>query len=248
MALIQALDGLMTRVALAGAELAAPWVVLGFQLVMTLGGIAIAYLVGLFPDGRLERRFERRVLGGLWALLVLPPLVSLGRPTLLLPSHARLPELPNPYAVSALEPVGIVASWGVAMLQGVVALGVVLLALRYRRSAEERRRRIRWLLLPALFAAGVAVVDLVFWHLFGGAPSAAGDVTMSALWILTIASLPAAIAIALVRPTFSTSSGGCASRWCTGRCGCSSRPPMWSRRLGWGWPPGGTCRWGWPSR
>lgn len=199
-ALIQVLDGLMTRAAIAGAEPAVPWVVLGFQLAMTLGGIAIAHLIGLFPDGRLERRFERRVLGGLWALLALPPLVLLGRPTLLLPSYVRVPEPPNPYAVPALEPLGTVASWGVAMLQGVFAVGVILLVLRYRRSAEERRRRIRWLLLPALFAAGVAVLDLAFWHLFGGAHSTAADVTMSALWILTIASLPVVIAIALVRP------------------------------------------------
>lgn len=199
-ALIQALDGLMTRAAIAGVEPAVPWVVLGFQLMMTLGGIAIAHLIGLFPDGRLERRVERRVLGCSWALLALPPLVLLGRPTLLLPSYARVPELPNPYAVSALEPLGTVASWGVAMLQGVFAVGVVLLVLRYRRSTEERRRRIRWLLLPALFAAAVAVVDLAFWHLFDGAPSTAADVTMSALWIATIASLPVAIAIALVRP------------------------------------------------
>lgn len=199
-ALIQALDGLMARAISAGVEAGLPWMVLGFQLVMALGGIAIAHLIGLFPDGHLERRSERWLLGSLWALLALPPLVLLGRPTLLLPSYYRVADVANPYAVSALEPVGAVASWGVAMLQGVFAVGVLLLALRYRRSAEQRRRRIRWLLLPALFAAGVAVLDLVFRHLFEGTPTAVADATMSALWILTIASLPTAIAIALVRP------------------------------------------------
>jgi hypothetical protein len=51
-----------------------------------LGGIAIAHLLGLFPDGRVQRPYERRVLRSLWWLLVLPPLAFVGGPTLVFPS------------------------------------------------------------------------------------------------------------------------------------------------------------------
>jgi hypothetical protein len=53
-----------------------------------------------------------------------------------------------------------------------------------------------------MFTAAVVAIDMIAWRRFpDGSPSLTAEVTLSALWILAIASLPVAIAIALLRPT-----------------------------------------------
>jgi signal transduction histidine kinase len=201
-AVVQLLDGLVIRWVPSGDPSWTAWLVLAYQAASAAAGIAIAHLFGLFPDGRAQRPYERRILSSLWWLLALPPLVLIGRETLLLPSYHMLDDLPNPYHLEVLAPVGLVAGVGVAALQAVFVLGVALLIPRYRRADSDARRRIRWLLPPALFAAAVAAIDFVAWRRFpDGAPSLAAEVVLNGLWILAIASLPIAIAIALLRPT-----------------------------------------------
>ncbi|HUH06981.1 MAG TPA: GAF domain-containing sensor histidine kinase [Egibacteraceae bacterium] len=200
-AIVQFLDGAVLRLGLTVDPRLLAMVVLAYQVATAVTGIAISHLLGLFPDGQAQRPYERRVLKSLWWLLALPPIVLVGSPTLLMPDYHQLPDVPNPFHVSALSPAGAVAAGGIAALQGAFILGVALLVLRYRRSHTDARRRIRWLLLPALFAAAVAAIDLAAWRLFpDGAPNATAEITLGALWILTIASLPLAIAIALLRP------------------------------------------------
>jgi signal transduction histidine kinase len=201
-AVVQALDGLTMRLGAAGSVEPLAWVLLVYQLTTAVTIAAMAHLLGLFPDGRVQRPYERRALSSLWWLLALPPVVFVGTPDLLAPAYHMLGDLPNPYYVPALAPAGVVAGVGVSLTQGLFAVGVILLVLRYRRSSAEPRRRIRWLLLPALLAGSVAVVDLVVWRLYpAGAPSAAAELAIGVLWIPVIASLPVAIAIALLRPT-----------------------------------------------
>lgn len=200
-AVVQTLDGVVARFGLAGAPTRMAWLVLGYQLVSAVAVVAIAHLIGLFPDGQVQRPYERRVLTGLWWLLALPPLALLARPTLVVPGYHLLPDLPNPYHLPGLAPLGGVAGIGVSALQGVFVVGVVLLIPRYRRSAAESRRRIRWLLPPALLAAVAAVIDFAVWRRFpAGDPPIAAELALSVLWILAIAALPVAIAVALLRP------------------------------------------------
>lgn len=200
-AIVQSLDGVVLRWGPTLAPEPLAWLVMLYQFVSAIGGIALAHLFGLFPDGQAHRRYEARILKGLWWLLVLPPIVLLGRSTLLLPGYHVLPDLPNPYSVPVLAPIGAVAGAGVAALQSVFVLGVIILVLRYRRADGQTRRRIRWLLPPTLLAAAVAVIDFTMWRRFpDGLPSVAAEIGLSALWILAIASLPIAIAIAVLRP------------------------------------------------
>jgi signal transduction histidine kinase len=118
-----------------------------------------------------------------------------------LPSYHQAGTIPNPYQLDALAWAGPVVGGLLAVLQGVFVLGVALLVPRYRRADADRKRTIRWLLVPTVFAAGVAVTDLVAWRLFpDGAPSAAAELGLSALWIVAIASLPIAIAVGVLRP------------------------------------------------
>ena len=199
---VQLLDGVLMRLGSSGDPTTLAWAAFGFQSVSAVGMVALAHLFGLFPDGQVGRPYERRLLAGLWGLLALPPLALLGHPTLLLPSYHQLGVVPNPYHVSGLAPLGAVAGIGVELLPGVFVLGAVLLGLRYRRADPVDRRRIRWLLPPLMFAAAVVTIDLIAWRRFpDGAPSLVAEVALTALWILAIASLPVAIAIALLRPT-----------------------------------------------
>lgn len=199
--LTQSVDLPVHRLGLAGEAEPLAWALLAFNVGMAAGGVAIAHLLGLFPSGRVERPYERRVLRASWWVLALPGLVFIGRPTLLTPSYHQIPDIPNPYHIPALTPIGEAAGVGVVLLQGVFAIGVVLLALRYRRGNQTARRRIRWLLLPALFTAIVAVADVVAWRSFPDGPSSLfAEVVGSGLWVAAIASLPIAISVALLRP------------------------------------------------
>lgn len=200
-AVVQMLDVLILRALTVGDATALAWTALAFHLTMVLAVITIAHLIGLFPDGRMEHDHERRLLRPLWLLLLLPPLATLSNQRVFLPSYHQAPDVPNPLHVEALRPLALAAGTGVALSQAVFALGVVLLAMRYRRADHSARRRIRWLLVPALFAACVTVIDIVAWRLFpDGAPIPAAEAALSAMWIVAIASLPVALSIALLRP------------------------------------------------
>jgi signal transduction histidine kinase len=198
---VQAFDGVLLRLTTTLPPTRLAWLALAYQLASVAGGIALTHLLGLFPDGRPERPFERRLLRALWWLVPVPVLGLVTTTSLVLPSYHQTGTIPNPYQLAALAWAGPVVGGVLSLLQGVFVLGVVLLVPRYRRADTERKRTIRWLLVPTVFAAGVAVTDLVAWRLFpDGAPSAAAELGLSALWIAAIASLPIAIAVGVLRP------------------------------------------------
>ncbi|WP_052664255.1 GAF domain-containing sensor histidine kinase [Nitriliruptor alkaliphilus] len=169
----------------------------GFALVMLvqqLGIIvtvtAIAHLFGTFPDGRPPGHHGRTILRGLWGFLVFPPVVLLTRPTVLMPNYYDLPELGNPFAMGGLALVGQVAGAITTASQALFAVGVVMLVVRYRTTRSSERRRIRWLLLPAVLAVFAVGVDLL------GGP----DPLLILLWIAVMVLLPITVAVALLRP------------------------------------------------
>jgi signal transduction histidine kinase len=191
-AVVQALDGAAFTVASDPVRPAALAAIMFAQQVGIVGSVvAFSHLLGLFPDGVTHRSYERRVLKGTWVLLAFPPLVLLGNPTVLFPTYYSLPEVTNPFAVSGLAAVGEVAATMTRVSQGGFVVGVILLILRYRASRPDVRRRIRWLLLPALLAVFAVALDLLV---------VAPTMLMVVLWIGALITLPLAIAVALVRP------------------------------------------------
>jgi signal transduction histidine kinase len=191
-ALVQAVDGAALY---AAAEAVDPrrlaLLMLAQQLAIVAAVAAIAHLLGLFPTGRVERRYEQVVLRSIWGALVLPPIVLLTRPNVLTPTYYDIPEVANPYAVGGLTVLGEAAGVATTVSQALFAAGAVLLMLRYRRAGQPVRRRIRWLLLPAVLAVFAVLADLLL-----GGP----EVLLVVLWISTMLALPTAMAVALLRP------------------------------------------------
>jgi signal transduction histidine kinase len=122
------------------------------------GGSIVAGLglIGLFPTGRTERGYERWVLGVSAALAaVLPLAVLVSGPFAV--NEPFGPETDTSIASPLFWPAAAVlrptAALLITWLPALALVGLVLLYLRYRRAVQDRRRRIRWLLLGALFAA-----------------------------------------------------------------------------------------------
>jgi signal transduction histidine kinase len=141
-------------------------------------------LFGWFPDGRPRRRADRRVvLSAVGVAAVLPLAYSLTHPVMAAGAFAgpEPPVVPSPLYQPALAVAGRMVGLIDASYVGWVLLGFGMLALRYRRTSLDERRRIRLLLLGmgvglALFAVqlvaaaliddpGEWVVNLLLWPL-----------------------------------------------------------------------------------
>ncbi|HEY3260989.1 MAG TPA: sensor histidine kinase [Pseudonocardiaceae bacterium] len=109
---------------------------------MVAGGV----LVATYPDGLVERRWQRWLVRGLWANLALPPLLLLTNPTLVFDAwlYDGPGRVPSPLAVSWLAPLGPPLAELYAGAYGIVLALPVLLA-RYLLAGQEQRRRMRLL-------------------------------------------------------------------------------------------------------
>ena len=129
-----------------------------------VGILAMALLIGSYPDGFVERGWQRLTLRCLWISLLGPPLTLLASPVVpVSPWVADGITVPNSYAVGWLtwlaEPALVLAlnSWVV----GVV--GVLVMCARYAAADAAGRARMRFLFvvvvvgLALYLAAGVAI-------------------------------------------------------------------------------------------
>jgi signal transduction histidine kinase len=144
-------------------------------------------LIGLFPTGRPQRRGERWVLGAGAAMAVLLPLlveISSPAPPTDLFGYSGEPAIASPLFLRAARPAGPVVVGLHHAFAVWTVLGVIMLYLRYRRSASEDRRRIRFLLVGAagamvLFAATTAVS-------LSPHPGAFQHAAIYILWVLAV--------------------------------------------------------------
>jgi len=164
-----------------------------------VGGLAIGLLIGSYPDGFVERRWQRLTLRCLWISLLGPPLTLLASPAVpVSPWVADGVTVPNSYAVSWLawlaEPALVLAlnSWVVS------AAGVLIMCARYVAADAAGRARMRFLFvvvvvgLALYLAAGVAITLSV--------PEDSGlVVTLLTLGGLTAVFLPVAIIYGILR-------------------------------------------------
>jgi signal transduction histidine kinase len=153
-------------------------------------------LIGLFPTGIPQSRGERAVLRATAVAAVLIP-VALMASSQTPPAslyQAAEPGIDSPLFTSVLRP----AEPALAALQFTfsawIFLGLVLLYLRYRRSAAADRRRIRWMLVGTGSALLVFVANGVV-ATFGS--GAAATVAVWVLWVLGLLLVFASLAVAL---------------------------------------------------
>jgi signal transduction histidine kinase len=147
--------------------------------------VAAIGLIGLFPTGVTRRPGERWLLRTVVALAAaLPILLLLVTPVTphgMYPNEAE-PTLRSPLYVPALGPVGPAANLAYQVFPVLIAAGVAVLYLRYRRTGPDERRRIRWLLFGM---GGATIASTAITALAWVATPAWFDLAAAMLWPVT---------------------------------------------------------------
>jgi signal transduction histidine kinase len=156
--------------------------------------LAMALLIGSFPDGFVERRWQRLALRCSWVILIGAPLALLASPVL--PLYSDL-AIPNPYAVSWLAWLAQPAAWLALNSAWVLLVGVLVLCARFVAADAAGRAQMRVIFVVVLglllYIAGTVATAL-------GAPEdSALVVTLYTLGSLTVILLPGAITYGILR-------------------------------------------------
>ncbi|HVA09179.1 MAG TPA: histidine kinase, partial [Acidimicrobiales bacterium] len=174
------------------------WAAWAFNNSLVVGAFLIFFLVFFFPNGRLlpgpRWRWAAQVAFAITIVSTVARMVAVA-PIQLSP---RLPGVPNPLAVPALDglingnsPLGSVLF---LLLLGILVATVVV---RFRRSWGVERRQMRWF----AYVAGAAMGVLVLTYPLGGVlPDGLGtDIANVALDVGLVVLLPATIGLAVMR-------------------------------------------------
>ena len=161
--------------------------------------LAMALLIGSFPDGFVERRWQRLALRCSWVILLGAPLALLASPVVPVSSDAAQyrPAIPNPYAVSWLAWLAQPAAWLALHSGWVLLVGVLVLCARFVAADAAGRAQMRVIFVVVLglllYFAGTVAPAL-------GAPEdSALVVTLITLGSLTVILLPGAISYGILR-------------------------------------------------
>jgi signal transduction histidine kinase len=160
-----------------------------------VGSLALALLIGSYPDGVVERRWQRLTLRFSWAVLLAAPLALLTSPVVLVDTYVTEALLPNPYAVSWLAWLAVPTGWLAQHSWCVILIGAAVMCARFIAADAAGRVRMRVMFVAVIgllvYAAGFVANTL-------GAPEAL-VVTLSTLGSLTAILLPAAIIYGILR-------------------------------------------------
>jgi signal transduction histidine kinase len=176
-----------------------PWLNLAIQYVNLLASIAGSMLIATYPDGTVERPWQRRVVGALWLQLALPPLLLVSNPVLVADLYLLEPRstVPNPFAVGWLTWLGPPAQVLYVGYYGVLVALAVLVA-RFMQAEPTQRRRMRPLLYATIGAVALLLATNALYGL--GVP---GDAPVARIvGVLSIPGMlmvPLAIVVGVVR-------------------------------------------------
>jgi hypothetical protein len=189
----------------AGATLAAcEWVALGLpaaawaswltQWVSTVPLLLVAYVLLLFPDGRLP---SRRWRPALWLLDLAVVAMLVG--SMFSPTGTAGSGAPNPVAISAIKGTVVQdAVLGFLLLAAAIVVAACALVVRFRGSTGTQRAQLKWL----AWAASVVTVGFVFQILtWFASRQTDGDLAQVGLLVLVVcfAAIPAACGVAVTR-------------------------------------------------
>lgn len=175
------------------------WPNLVYQYTGVFGLIAGVLLLASYPDGVVERAWQRWALRLVWLYVLVPPLLLLSRPTLLFDQYLfEVPPLvPNPFAVPWLGFLAGPLASLYTYYYGGLALAAVLFV-RFVRADREQRARMRLL----VYVAGLLVVmTAVITPLLSVYPSAPPVWLrlVNGLYVVLLLMVPVTIVIGIAR-------------------------------------------------
>ena len=169
------------------------WPAVVFGIAVSLGPVLLAFVILLFPNGRLlpgpRWRWATRVVVALVTVAIASSLVAVAPIQL----STRFPSMANPLAVPALD--GLTNGGpliGIA-LPLVLVLLVASVVVRFRRSRDVERSQLRWFAYAAGAAIGLIILAFPF------PAGSAGDVAWLAGIVGLAVLVPAAIGLAIMR-------------------------------------------------
>jgi hypothetical protein len=169
------------------------WIAWVPGMTVALAGMAMFFLIWVFPDGRAPFRAP-------W----LPAVLTIGAVVPVVWSFADrnwlFPSLPTPVTIAPLfgPLTGVIGELGPPMTAAVGSMGMIaVIAARARRSVGIEREQLKWFASAALLATvTLVIVSLAGWLTPGRAPL--GEATLVAFQLAQTA-IPVAVAIAILR-------------------------------------------------
>lgn len=155
--------------------------------------IAVAHILGLFPDGVAHHRYERVTLRLTWLPLLIPVALLITSSTVVTPlTDEGDAPIANPFALPLLSADAQVLTTVMDASAPVILLAsAVLLGLRYGSADAQTRRPMRWLFAPVILLP-VAVIATVL---------LTGDVIVSLSWAAVMVSFIVAPALGVLQPS-----------------------------------------------
>ena len=166
-----------------------------------LAAVAGGVLLASYPDGVVERHWQRWVVRAMWWQLALPPLLLVTQPNLVIsPYLLDAPpqiQVASPFAVTWLAPVGRPLELLYVSYAGAL-LGILVLLIRYQQADRVQRRQMR--LLVYTMAAGVPVVVAAVVMTILGVPEDSYWLQLVGLLYIPIAlMIPVSIVVGVMR-------------------------------------------------
>ena len=164
-----------------------------------VGSLAMALLIGGYPDGFVERSWQRLALRCSWIVLLGPPLALLASPVVpVSPFIARDLAVANPYAVSWLAWLSQPALWLAANSWWVAVVGVLVLCTRFVSADAGGRARMRVLFVVVVAGIGLYIAGTVAYAVGASEDSVLVIISLT-LGSLTAILIPVAIIYGILR-------------------------------------------------